>query len=1493
MKLKLIYDRAGERPSDIVVTTDAAATVGDVALAIAGADPVRPSFVGADLTLSVAPGGRHDFTTLDPERPIGDAPVASGFAVRLVSVASSPVGARSDAVLVVKVTAGPDKGKEFPLGAGSFLIGRDGTCDVVLGDRLVSKRHARLDIGSVIELVDQNSANGLLVDGGLVPRLTVQAGQTVTLGDTVLSFVRTERFAAADLGGRIQGGSVPFNRSPKVEARFPGREFARPEVPKELDHQPFPWLMMIAPVVMGVAMYAVTKRPVTLLFIAMTPMMMIANYMMGRQSNKRKLQQAVDRFEGQLAALDEALDADRPREQKVRNAEAPSVAEILAAGAGRGPLLFTRRREHWNFLHLRLGVGAVESRNTVAPAGRIDDGLVEFTERLDEVTRRHHLVSDVPVNEDPLLAGAVGIVGGHALGAAAARAMLVQLTGLHSPAELVVTAMAGPQTATEFEWLKWLPHTSSPHSPLSASPLADSAATVSRLLSELEGLVAGRSRSTELSEADLRPPLPAGLAATQGGAHVGEDGAEQSKPALPVVVVLVSADAPMDQGRVVQLAERAAAAGIVVLWLAPEVAALPAVCRTHLDVTGGLGSAAVRFVRHGQDVVDVVTDGVSREEALQFALSLSALVDAGAVVADSSDLPRTVNLLTLIGPEMAEASHAVVDRWRQNDSIHDRSGAPPVPSRRTRTLRALVGQAGVDAMHLDLRMQGPHALVGGTTGAGKSEFLQAWVLGMAAEHSPDRLTFLFVDYKGGAAFADCVKLPHCVGLVTDLSPHLVRRALTSLRAELRHREHLLNRKKAKDLIDLEKRGDVECPPALVLVIDEFAALVSDVPDFVDGVVDIAQRGRSLGIHLIMATQRPAGVIKDNLRANTNLRVALRMADESDSSDVVGTVEAAGFDPSIPGRGLAKTGPGRLVPFQSAYAGGWTRSEPDQHEVLVHELRFGAEVEWRAPDEQVEEPADPGPTDQARLVAQIAAAAQAAGVPEPRRPWLNELGRICDLVRLGPRNDRQLVLGEVDRPEEQRQDTAYFYPDSDGNLAIYGTGGSGKSVVLRTLAAAAGVTPRGGPVNVYALDFAAGGLRMLEALPHVGAVISGDDHERVGRLLRQLKAELDERARRYPAVNAGTVAEYRVAAQRPDEPRILLLVDGFPAFREAYEAGGSTRAPLYAIFNQLLSEGRQLGVHVVFTADRPGSVPGSVSSSVPRKVVLRLADETAYTILEVPPDVLSPASPPGRAVIDGYEGQIAILGGSGNVADQSAAVTALATAIRGTGRPDVPPVASLPTEYSAADLPPTVGALPVLGIEDEGLTLIGFDPVGTFLLGGGPGSGRSNALAVMVGSLRRARPDMRLHYLGNRRSALVGSQPWSASAATLDEVVDLAKQLSGELAASDDPPSAVVIEGLADFQSTPADAAIVELVKTIRRSGHFVLAESETSTWGSSWPIFGEIKAGRRGLLLQPDAIEGDTILRTSFPRVSRSEFPVGRGFLVQGGRAVRVQLPIA
>jgi S-DNA-T family DNA segregation ATPase FtsK/SpoIIIE len=1493
MKLKLTLQRPTGPASDVVVTVDPTSRIADLAAAISAVDPYRVSSGSSDpvSTLRIENSTDSAPVLLDPETPTGDAPLASGATISLVGSRAEVAASRPSVVAALIVLEGPDSGTRFPLQLGTSYLGRDSSVsDVTLSDPLVSKRHARLEVvPGTVKVVDLNSANGLDVDGGTVSRVDLGNGATVRVGDTLLKAEISQ--ASAGDTAPPQSGPVAFNRSPRVESRYPGQEYQAPAAPTEKEQQPFPWVAMFAPLILG-AVFAFTGRGLqSLVFVAASPLLMLGTFLSTRAVRRRKEKLEKAAFDTKANQLESILDEEVAKEREVRRHESPSTAEVTAAAIQLGPLLWTRRPEHWQFLSLNLGTGTMPSRNHVTVTNE-DTGLPQYLERIRLIRDKYRSIDQVPVTENLFFSGALGIAGDRSNAADAARSAIVQLTGLHSPAELVVTAIVSKAWTPEFEWLKWLPHTGSAHSPVEVAHLANSQATGAALLAALEELIETRAGSAK----EPRGATMLDSSALVAGALAGE-GADVATPpptATPAIVVLISDDAPVDRARLVQVAERAADAGIYPVWVAGSVAELPAVARSFLEVSHDGGASKVGLVRLGTEIVDVQTEPVSRDVALVFARRLAPVVDAGALLRDASNLPRTVSMLSLLGPSLASDPSTAVDRWRENDSIHDRSGGVLV-KRRAGKLRALVGSAGLDAMHLDLRTQGPHALVGGTTGSGKSEFLQAWVLGMAAEYSPDRVTFLFVDYKGGSAFADCVALPHCVGLVTDLSPHLVRRALTSLRAELHYREHLFNRKKAKDLLDLEKRGDPDSPPALVLVIDEFAALAGEVPEFVDGVVDIAQRGRSLGIHLIMATQRPAGVIKDNLRANTNLRIALRMADESDSMDVVGDKVAGTFDPSLPGRGIAKTGPGRLTSFQSGYAGGWTSDKPAAPSIDVAELRFGTEQLWESPGgKQAEAPGadEQGPTDQARLVANLIAAAKSINLPTPRRPWLDDLARVFDLTKMRQRSDTELVLGVSDIPQQQLQDQVYFRPDTDGNIAIYGAGGTGKTVTLRTLAAAAGITPRGGPIDVYGLDFGTGGLKMLEHLPHVGSIVAGDDPERIVRLLRMLRDVIEDRSTRYSAVNAGSIGDYRRIANAPDEKRILLLVDNFPSFRNDFESG-SSRSPWYGVFQQILGEGRQLGMHVAITADRPGSVPTSVTSTIQRKVVHRLADEGSYVLLDMPNDVLGPTSPPGRALVDGLETQIAIVGGNANVAEQSKAIEALGQAMTRNGRTPATEVGILASEISAESLPASLDGLPVLGVSDDTLNPVGFEPSGTFVLAGPPASGRSNALASLTRAIDLAVTNVERYYIGNARSRLGRSSGWKARATNVEDAAGLAKEIAATVS---DPKTSgkilVVIEQIADFLSTPADGPLVELIKSIKRSDHILIAESETSQWGSSWPLLGEVKAGRTGFLIQPDGIEGETILKTAIPRVSRSEFPVGRGFFIAKGRATRVQLPL-
>ena len=1497
MRLKLGLRRVSGGPVDIVITADATATVGDVAAAIAQNDPAAsglPVSTGA-LTLAVAPPTSNEPVVLPADSLIGDAPIGSGFNAAVVAdTARARSSAATAPAAVLEVRSGPDAGRRVELRPGHTIVGRGGPgVDLVLADPLVSKRHARIEVGAGgIEVVDLNSANGVLVDGGQVQRVRTVPGQPIVLGDTEVMVAPLASERPADDPVLERGGALMFNRSPRVEVRYPGTQYPQPSVPNEANPRLFPWPMIVSPILMGVAIYAITLRPLALLIVFMSPLMMLGNFIGQRTQQGKKLQQEIETFESQLEDLEETLVEQTSVERERRHAEAPAVAEVYEQAMRLGPLLWTRRPEHWNFLALRLGVGRAASRNSIQESSAIETGIARYHRQVAKLRSRFEQVDEVPIVELLPSSGALGIAGPVHLAADVVRGVGVQLFGLHAPNELIATAIVDPAWSQQLDWLKWLPHTTSTRNPFAEFALADSQSAGTALLNALEEAILERLSGSPIR----RGPLKEADTSMALGAQVGDaiDTTPRTGDGEMALVLIVSADAPVDRPRLTQLIERGPDVGIHTIFVGPTVESLPAACRTFVDVTDGLDAARVGYVRAGREYTRVRVEGVSNNYAEVFARRIAPVVDASTVVEDASDLPRSVSMVGLLGQDVAADPSSVVERWHQNNSILDRSGAALPRLKRAGTLKAFIGQGSPDAMSLDLRTQGPHALVGGTTGAGKSEFLQAWVLGMAAEYSPDRVTFLFVDYKGGSAFADCVELPHCVGLVTDLSPHLVRRALTSLRAELHHREHLFNRKKAKDLLELEKRRDPETPPALVLVIDEFAALASEVPEFVDGVVDIAQRGRSLGIHLIMATQRPAGVIKDNLRANTNLRVALRMADESDSRDVVGDPVAASFDPSIPGRGIAKTGPGRLVGFQSAYAGGWTTDEVVPAEVRIAELRFGSPVVWErdAAPESDSHDEDPGPNDQKRMVGTFVAAAVDARIPAPRRPWLDELPTTVDIAALPAPGDGEIVFGLADIPERQLQEPMSFTPDRDGAMLVYGTSGSGKSTLLRTIGIAAGLRPDLGEAQVYGLDFGAGALRSLESLPHVGAVIAGDDAERVQRLLRTLGDLLDRRGRAFSEANAASLTEYRrITGLR--EPRVILLLDGFGQFKAEWDTT-TVRMPLYNVFMRILAEGRPLGVHVIATADRAGAVPTAVSANVTKRIVLRLSEESAYQVLGVPKDVLGERSVPGRALVEGFETQLAVLGGTSNVAAQSTALSELAGRLRAAGAAEAPAIGALPTSYVADALPDEAAGLPVLGLADDTLAPLGFEPVGTFVVTGPPQSGKTTALRALTESVRRFDPDVRLFHLAGRRAALGDAAPWMRSATTVESVKALAKELV-DVVADDAVPGRimVVVEGVTQFADTDAERPMKELFQAINRSDHFLVGDADVSLLSSGFGFIGDFKAGRQGVALKPDAFDGDSVFKTPFPKVKRTDAPEGRAIFVQNGRITTVQLPRA
>lgn len=1472
-----ITHKGAAGPEDLLVTADVTVTVAELAARLVRAQVVGDVMSEA-VTLRVEPPGAEQGIVLDPASPLQESSLRSGQRVEVVPVGQRrPGDQRDDApAAIVRVVSGPGAGREFRIASGVSLIGRDRAAAVYLdGDREVSRRHATVTVAEMVEVADLNSANGVVVDDLLVRRAVVSAASRVRVGGTELSVI--------PLGDARRRRLLPpaddFIRPPRVVGVHIARTIALPEPPAVDDPPRLPVIALVAPALLGGALFAMTRQPMSLMFAALSPVMLVGSWIDGRVRGRRRRSRRWRAFDGELRAARAELEQERAEEVAARLLEAPSASEVAEAIRVRSPLLWSRHHGSDASLRLRFGVGDLPSSVDVSlpDRGAAETGDLEAVKAL---AREFREVPGVPVVERLDRVRAIGVAGAGSLAEGVARALVVQAAGLHSPAELAIAAFVGEEGLSAWGWLKWLPHVGPRHSPLrETAALVSDRSGAEALLSGLESLVSGRCES---------------------GAGHGR---------LPNVLVLVAGDAPVERSRLVALAE--SGAGIAIIWMAAQVNALPAVCGTFVEVDRAGGASAVGFT-HESRVVRLHTletiDAIAAETA---ARALAPVADSGARVVDDSDLPQSVAQLDLYGDDVATDPSAILRRWARTDSL-TASWVPGRP-RDPGGLRAVVGHDQRGPFALDLRADGPHALVGGTTGSGKSEFLQTWIMALAAEYAPDRVTFLLVDYKGGAAFADCAELPHTVGLVTDLTRPLVRRALVSLRAELARRERILSRVGAKDVTAMESAGDPAAPPALVIVIDEFAALMADVPEFLDGILDIAQRGRSLGLHLVLATQRPSGVVTDDLRANTNLRIALRVADEVDSVDVLGVPDAAHFGPGTPGRAIAARGAGRRDGFQSGYLGGRTPASGSRPNLTVQPLPFGPGAPWpeagdRGGDASGSDAADgcvPHERDLRRLARTIASAADRADVALPRRPWVEPLPSAVDLAELPTVPDGVVALGLRDEPQRQRQRPLTVDLDTAGHLALVGGGGSGLSTALRTIAAsltaacvsavASGIDPLS-RVELYAIDCAGGGLALLDDLPTVGSVVPGSDRERVDRLLGDLLGLIERRQALLAEVRASTVAEYRISTGRP-LARILLLLDGLTAFRAENEFRDAGR-PLDRLV-ALASTGRHVGVHLVVSCDRDSTIPTALAAKLGARIALgRGGRESPITYGSASVNGRDDAldDPPGRGIFEGDAVQLAVLGGTPETTAQAAALDELARRVGEVGLPPTAPVRRLEPWIPRSDLPAAIAGRPVIGVGYETLEPVGLPRIGVFVVSGPFGSGRTTAIRTIVGAIVDARPETEAYLLSVRGSGLADAVPWTDRAETSDAASALVAKLTARILKARESELArflIVVEGVGDFEGEPAEAQTARLVKAARRAGAAVVAECDPATAPTAWQLFPELKAARAGLVLRPEESDGLALFRTPFPRVPRDEFPAGRGYLVESGRLTRLQIAVS
>ena len=889
----------------------------------------------------------------------------------------------------------------------------------------------------------------------------------------------------------------------------------------------------------------------------------------------------------------------------------PTPLACVERARTRQPSLWEREPSHDDFLALRLGTGRVRATFSVkAPQSHqvtsTPDPLIGEAQALAaKYAELDHLAVTLSLKKF----GAAACVGPRARLLEAARALIVQLATHHSPDDVRLALLMTDVDQAHWAWARWLPHVwADDHSRrlLGAGPQA-----VRSLLDELEAVLKTRRSQRQTSFVSADTPLPALVVVfTDPSLWTGAQAALYG-PVLDLIL------------------REGASLGAYALFLADRAERVPKGCGAIVEV--GDDTANLRVVGPLSGETSFVSDHLDLETADRFARSL-APIRLGSLVS-SEDVPSRVALLDLFGVRRAE-DVPVAALWQRRTPFH--------------SLDTPIGlRAGDKLMGLNLQEAsvpggfGSHALVGGTTGTGKTQFLQTMIVLLCAHYHPEDVTFVLIDYKGGDLARGLEALPHLVGSLANLEKQarqaeLVERLFVSIDVEITRRKNMLRGEPINAYQErrlLHGSGEPALPH-LFVVIDEFAELIRKNPqlELPKRFLTLGETGRSVGVHLILATQSPGNVVQDDLRAVINTRICLRMGSIEASQQILRQPDAyTRITKDQVGRAYLQVGNNDLYElFQVAWGGA------PQDAALANAPDYALEIKAvdldgrrhilssSGPAAGVAPGGRPSPTRVTQLdalVAQICREAEALRVTPHTPVWLPPLPDTVRLQDLWPATEGwngqgwapslawlAPIVGLVDRPAERQQTPLRL--DLSKNLKIFGAPGSGKSTLIQTLilSLTRAYSPR--ELHLYLVDYGSRSLRMLAGLPQVGAVILGDEHERLHRLIRLIDEELNRRQALLEGW--GSLAALRQHDPESAPAEIVIVVDNFASLQDAVK--GQMQQIEVEALTRLASVGGSVGIHLVIATDMAKSFPSKLSEGMGQAMALKLNDATDYLTL---------------------------------------------------------------------------------------------------------------------------------------------------------------------------------------------------------------------------------------------------------------------------------------
>jgi DNA segregation ATPase FtsK/SpoIIIE, S-DNA-T family len=1298
-----------------------------------------------------------------------------------------------------------------------------------------------------------------------------------------------------------------FNRPPRIWPSFPQGKVTIPAPPTREALPPKQSnITMIMPLIMmglmvGVFYLAGQRSPQQLIMLApmllfslMSPLMNMATGNQKTKQIKRQWKQGDKKYCDLLKTLRAQLKEKADEQRKLALLKDPDNTDLEAFIRERTHL-WERRPDDPDFLAVRVGRGTHPFTIEIqTPDMDITHPMLAEVQRFQQ---EFAYVKDIPCSVPLTKVKSLGITGPRQIVADFARGFLCQIAALHSPEDVRILGLFPTSQQQDWLWLKELPHT---------LPLKQSKQE------KLERLFAAGQEEADLLLNVLLEELSQRATRGEGDAPAPPTATGAPETPLPHLVVMVhdyiEARKHPALTNAFKLGEQL---GVSIIYLVAQEQAIPSECRGIVRIldADSLNYAAAGYA--GDTLQNVHPDIMEVAMARNIARELAPLQIA-IEGDDAVDIPTNVRLLDLLGIDHADQVN--VEQWWSS---------PPFGRLRIPMGLGLNGTVWID---FNDNAHGPHGIIAGTTGAGKSELLSSLIVGLALTHHPHLVNFVLVDFKGGAAFKPFEKIPHVVGMVSDLSGRLTERALHALKSELRRREHILAEANAKKIAQYQAMraqnpSAYQPLPNLFIIIDEFAELAKEHPTFMEGLVSVVQKGRSLGVHLILATQKPTGAVNPNIWSNLKFRICLRVASVQDSRDMLGRSEAGLLPFSIPGRAYFQVGAEVFELLQSARISQKARVS-NESVILAKQALMGAEEV----------------TDQKVLMDLIEPHTATVGA-DLFRPWPDPLPGRISLQEINARHDLPrpveptgaaeigvprygwltCPVGLVDLPVEQRQEPLMLdMARQGGHVLVAGASGSGKSVFLRTLITSLAQTHTPAQLHMYLVDYGGQAMRVFEELPHVGGIFGEADSEYIRRLLRKLYGIIEERKNICRDQQIDDFLAYQRRRQEkpslPELPAVVLVIDKFIEFKQAFD---KEMDMLLAIARF----GRTYGVYLVLSVDRPIAVSSQLLSLIDLRIGLRLVELTDSLIFLGKSDAahLDPAVP-GRGYRRGQtldETHIALPVQGDDDDEQNRQLDKLIAEMAKEAEGSAAPPIQLLPEYVHIDdflvqaafgngqSQPSRALRMGIGIEDLSLQPVALElsaDTPHALVAGGPGSGRTgvlqtclmvlastptyaNAKIILVDFRRTSRPMRRLPNIwqyADSEEKLVAAmnelkEELSARMARLQTELEQQEDDDDEPVGKDLTPILLVIDDYEQLNALSKNpiADLKEFLLQSRDLRLHILVAGGPSDLGRTDPLLTQVRAGRLGIVLGADPNDQPVL------GVRMTDMPPGRGFLVR------------